>query len=354
MPHTVATRPAGAEVADQKGLSVLESLARAARQIALYGPDHPIAARALQDAWRDTSSATGDHEIVLTVEEHCLLWDGTRAHRGSAHLQRLHQSLRERLVASVRFTGRLDPAGLSRLLLILAEDSTLLISSGGVMRAYGPEGPPGVLVEDLDFTQELRECEASWVELCEEVDPKAVAPLREILESCLHIVRSTSEDGTLAQMRETLAEEPEEGDLLASPLEAIAATIASLLQSAGEIAIHLGSAQRQAWESSILRQFDALGPHWSAHIFRAATVVTPGSPDILALLARQLETGRCVAMILDYPGGIVTERSEGLSLALRRDHAPRPARCRDERQPVRGGHQGPPRGRREKHAPGRA
>ena len=318
MSNAVAVRPTAVELADQKGLSVLESLARAARQIALYGPEHPIAARALQDAWRELAAEANAGEAVLGVEEEGLLWKGKQARGGSAHLRRLHEALRERLVARVRFTSRLEVAGLSRLLLILAEDSKLLISSGGVMRAYGPEGPPGLLVEDVDFTQEFQASASSWMEICEEVDPVSVAPLREILESCLHIVRSASEEQTLAQMRLTLAEEPSREDEIASPVTAIASTIAALIQSAGEIAIHTGSAHRNAWEGTILHQLETLGSRWCAHIFRAPVAITPGSPDILSLLARTMELERCVSLILDYPGAIATERSEGLSLALRR------------------------------------
>jgi len=318
MRNAVTVRPTTVELVDQKGLSVLEGLARAARQIALYGPEHPIAARALQDAWRELAAEANAGEAVLEVAEETLLWNGKQARGGSLHLGRLHEGLRERLVACVRFTSRLDVVGLSRLLLILAEDSKLLISSGGVMRAYGPEGPPGILVEDVDFTQELQASASSWVEICEEVDPTAVGPLREILESCLHVVRSASEEQTLAQMRETLAAEPSLDDETTSPVAAIASTIAALIQSAGEIAVHTGSAHRNEWESSILRQLEALGPRWSAHIFRAPVAITPGSPDILSLLTRAMELERCVSLLLDYPGAIVTERSESLSLALRR------------------------------------
>ncbi len=318
MRNAVAARPSAVELADQKGLSVLESLARAARQIALYGPEHPIAARALQDAWRELAAEANAGEAVLGVGEEALLWNGKQARGGSAHLGRLHEGLRERLVACVQFTSRLEVAGLSRFLLILAEDSKLLISAGGVMRAYGPEGPLGILVEDVDFTQELQASASAWAGICEEMDPTAVGPLREILESCLHVVRSASEEQTLAQMRGVLAEEPSLAEETASPVAAIASTIAALIQSAGEIAVHTGSAHRNAWESAILRQLEALGPRWGAHIFRAPVAITPGSPDILSLLAQAMDLERCVSLILDCPGAIVTERSEGLALALRR------------------------------------
>jgi hypothetical protein len=122
----------------------------------------------------------------------------------------------------------------------------------------------------------------------------------------------------MEQMREVLSEDPAEPSDTDSPVGVIASTIAALVQSAGEIAIHTGSAHRQAWENSILRQFEALGSRWTSHIFRAPATMAQGSPDILSLLARQMNQARCISLILEYPGGIVTERSEGLSLALRR------------------------------------
>ena len=44
---------------NQTGTATLESLARTARQVALYGPNHPIAADSFEQACRDLEGVDG-------------------------------------------------------------------------------------------------------------------------------------------------------------------------------------------------------------------------------------------------------------------------------------------------------
>ncbi len=320
MMRTSATaQPAEAASGERSGLLAVEALARAARQVALYGPDHPIADSALHEAWRELSSEANRVETELRVDESGLRWNRSPLVGGSNHVGRLHQALRDRMVAVLKFRAALEVAELTRLLQVLAEDPQLLLSSGGVMQAFGPEGGGGLLVEDLDFSRNVQECESAWIEVCQEIDPEAVEPLRRILETCLHLVRSTGEHRTLEEIR-AASDDPVlfDGQDAASPTEAIATLIASLIQSAGEIAQHTGSTNLQRWQESILLQLEALGPHWSAFIFRAPVATSDGSPDVLARLTHQMSFERRIALVLDYPGSIVTERSEGLALLLQR------------------------------------
>ena len=59
-------------------------------------------------------------------------------------------------------------------------------------------------------------------------------------------------------------------------MEAVAGSIAALLQAAGEIAAHSSSATLQQWQAGILHYLKVLGTHWSAFIFHAPVTVDPG------------------------------------------------------------------------------
>jgi HEAT repeat protein len=317
MPGAAATQPVTG-AAEHEGLVVLEKLARAARQISLYGPEHAMAAEALTAARDGLAEAAEEGPVEVLVTEEGLLWNRSPVPAGSALLQRLHMTLRERLVAALRFTPHLEPPDLVRLLLLLAEDAVQVLASGGVMRVFVCESA-GIVVEDIDFSQEMRECEAAWVKQCAEVDPEAAETLRELLQSCLRIVRTSRRERSLKPLREALAARPAVTDEPVEPADAIAGAAASLIQSAGEVILEEEEeARRESWGASLLGHLEALGPQWTARIFRAPAPGGLGGPDVLAVLARRMSVEQCVSIVLDYPGGIATERSAGLSLALRR------------------------------------
>ncbi len=91
-----------------------------------------------------------------------------------------------------------------------------------------------------------------------------------------------------------------------------------MIQSAGEIAVRTGDANLQAWEDSVLLQLETLGTYWSAFVLRAPTTPAEGYPDVFSQLSDQMAFDRRISLVLDYPGSIVSERSEGLALILRR------------------------------------
>ncbi len=315
----VASRDEGA-TADQEttGLHALEALARAARQTALYGPEHPLAAGALRTAWRELVAEAEQEQAELVVEETGLRWNEADFPVNS-HVQQLHRVLRERMVAGITFTNKLHTSDLARLLQLLSEDPQLLISSGGLMQAFGPGNGRGLLLRDMDFARDLQDCEAAWVEECRKIDPHAVEPIRRILETCLHLVRSVGEHRTMDEVRAALANPGSvESDDLASPTEAVAGLIAGMIQSAGEIATHTGGGNLQAWEDSVLLQLETLGTYWSAFVLRSPATPNEGYEDVFSQLTDHMTFERRISLVLDYPGSIVAERSEGLALILRR------------------------------------
>ena len=324
------------------GSAAIEALARAARQLGLYGTDHPIAETAVREAWRELTAAAERSGVELRVEETGLRWNHEPAPGESSHLQRLHQSLRDRLVATVKFTRTLEASELTRLLVVLAEDPQLLLSAGGVMQAVGPLSAEGLLIEDVDFDRDVRACEGAWIGVCPDLDPEVMDPLRGILESCLHLVRATGESRTLEEIRLAMSElAPADPGDPNSATEAVAGSIAALLQAAGEIAVHTSSANLQQWQVVVLRHLEALGSRWSAFIFRAPVQVSQDNSDMLALLTRQMTFGARIALVLDYPGSIATERPEGLALLLERlfsdpEDAPALARALHDRAVAQG------------------
>jgi hypothetical protein len=306
-----------AEPAGEGHRSALESLARAARQAALYGPAHPMAAESLQDAWRQICDQAAGGAVRLGVAAKGLSWNGRPVVDEAGHTTRLHGALRERFVSSVRFFPGVRLADLTQLLVVLSEDAKLLAASGGVTRALAEVVGPGLVVEDMNFNATVGDGEALWLQTCHNLDPEAARPLRQVLEACLQAVRSAGETKVLDQIRAALSAQG--GDITqdASSMEAVAATTALLIQYAGEVAARAGEEAREQWEQATVQQLEALGPAWNAHIFRAP-IGPDRTTDVLARLARRMDTSQCVAMVLEYPGAIAAERSEGLTRVLKR------------------------------------
>ena len=107
---------------------------------------------------------------TLEVEETDLRWNDA-VFPANPQVRQLHRVLRERMVARITFTGKLHTSDLARLLQLLAEDPQLLLSSGGLMQAFGPGNSRGPLFRDMDFAHDLKDCEAAWVEECRKVHP---------------------------------------------------------------------------------------------------------------------------------------------------------------------------------------
>ena len=305
---------------DQRGISSLEALARAARQVAFYGPDHPVAEAALQDAWREWMEEAAGASTEVRAEEEGLFWNGQRLPPDSGPVGRLLEAMRERLIASITFSPGTGEGDLARLLSLLAQDPGELIAAGGAMRAFNREGA-AIEVEEVDFARQLRESEALWAEACSSLGEETIEALRRIFDECIRTIKLLGDhramDRVLLAMSEAAdpAQVEAEDEEERAVEEIVATRAAQLLQAAGELACFADESYWEGWRARMTEHLAALGREWIARIFRAPASSAPGSPDILTLIALELDPDRCVEAVLGYPGAIFAERWAGRARA---------------------------------------
>jgi len=325
MSNSPRARPVEAAADNQQGIVALESLARGARQVSLYGREHPIAVSALKEACRDLVAESHEGPVEIRAEEKGLLWGGTSLPTHSEHVVRFHAAMRDRLIAVIRFDSDIRPHDLAQLLMLMDEDVERLIAAGGAMRGLAQAGSLSIRIEDIDFTAELRESESAWMESCLELDADASAGMKDILQSCLHTVSALGGDGasdrrqafqlsTDSAFSEAAASTAE----ASAPEEAVATTIARMIQHTGETAKFVDEHHWQAWLDNTAQRLEALGPEWRTRIFRAASDTGRGHLEVLACVARGMDPEACVSLVLDHPDSIRFERSEGLGRVLAR------------------------------------
>ena len=317
--------PPEPETADYGGISALESLARAARQMGLYGLEHPIAKAALERARADLAAEAGDETIVLEAAEDGLLWGGARIVSQVEAVVRLHTQMRQRFLAAIRIDPRADATALAELIAFLGRDAPDSEPLASGVRTFGPPNGPSILVEGVDFARQVRESEAAWLESCRALRAEAVDRLGDVVGACLHTLKSLGEarelDRAEASARELSAaglggeDQPASGR---TAEEAVALRVAELIQQAGETAYGASESMWAMWRDAMVRRVTALPARWRTEIFRAPIAPSLGCPDMLAMIAHQLTEDECVALVMDHPGAIRTERSEGLARLLER------------------------------------
>ncbi len=307
---------------NQAGVAVVESLTRAARQLTLYGPEHPIARAALDDACEVWRARTGEQTGEIRADEGDLLWNGLALPSSSGSVSRMREAMRERLIACIRVDQGADPNDLAQALLLLSRDPQEVFGLGGAMRAYS--GGSSVHVEDIDFTKELRESEAAWLESCEEVDDDAADSFTQIFDCCLRTVRNLGDVRMLSRLRsseETLDSNDLPSDDGSDPAQAtnsVAHRLAHAIQCAGEVALSADEDYWEGWRQNVATLLLSLTPEWRASVFRARAGRGAGRPDMLTLIASRMSSEQCVGIILDFPGAIQSESSRGLARALSR------------------------------------
>jgi hypothetical protein len=325
MRETARARPAADAAGNQGGQAALESLARAARQVSLYGREHPIAVEALGCACRDLMAAAGDKTLGLRVEDDGLMWQGSLLRCEGGPVSRFREAMRERLMAEVWIEPGVGAGELADLLCLLAEDAEEVASSGGPTQRLAERGAGKIRIEEFDFGGTLRESEAMRLESWGQMESQALGPLKRTVESCLRQVRRGAGGGGGAGLGSMLGEldvageeESAAGDVKGARAEALARAVARLIQEGGSAALAGGRASWTAWRQEVARNMAALSPEWSARIFRAPVGESGEELDMLAVLARELEPEQCVSLVLDHPDSIRLERSEGLGRALTR------------------------------------
>lgn len=315
--------PAEARGAEGRGpspASALDELARAARQTSLYGPEHPISREALVCACEALRVETREGPLELQAQREAVLWGGVRMPADAEPVRRLHQGMRERLVAAIRFERGVGAEALAALLGFLSEEGAPA-GGGGEVTALGPQDEPQIWVESVDFARELRESEAAWLESCRLLDAEALEAVRALARVCLRTLKAAGADRALTDLQATLAEFTGPGgdrEAEASPEEAVAGRLAQLVQQAGEAAWVGRGASWQSWRAEVGRALKQLPGRWRAELFRASVVCAPRRPDMLSVLARSMGAQECVSLVLGHPEAVRGERSGRLARVLHR------------------------------------
>jgi hypothetical protein len=234
----------------------------------------------------------------------------------------MHEAMRERLIACIRVDQGADPDDLAQVLSLLSRDPREVFGLGGAMRAY--RGGSSVHVEDVDFTRELRESEATWLETCDEVDGEAADSFTRIFDCCLRTLRNLGDGRMLSRLRSsegTLESDDspsDDGSDSAQTTNAVANRVAHSVQCAGEVALSADEDYWGGWRQNMTALLLSLTPEWRASVFRARSGRGAGRPDMLTLIAGGMSSEQCVEIILDFPGAIQSEPSRGLARALSR------------------------------------
>ena len=301
---------------DQTGTATLESLARTARQVALYGPKHPIAADSLAQACRDLEGAAGGDRLEVRAQADGLIWNGAPLPSRDPNVARFHAAMRDRLIASVEIIPRVRADELARLLLVMASDAEEVAASGGALEVFGPDGGASIRINEVDFTGDVLVTEGIWRQLTAGVDPEETGSLRQLIASCAHSLSPEDAGATAKGAGVAAAEETDREH--ESAQEVVAAGIARLIQTAGEGCYFTDRKKWEEWRDATARQLAGLSPRWRSVVFRAPAGVSSEYPDMLSLLAAQMEESDCVSLVLDHPDSIRAERSDMLALALER------------------------------------
>ena len=316
MTSSARARAPDAASTDSIGIATLETLARTARQVALYGPKHPIAAKALSGACLDLGAAAAGGRLEVQAQADGLLWNGVPLERKEGNVARFHSSMRERLIASIEVSARVREADLAWLLLVLAMDPEELAADGGVGELSGEKPGSTIRVSEVDFSHEVLVSDDVWRRLSEGLDPEETGGLRRLIATC---ARSLEPDEAAAGKTTGAAAAHEVDREKESAEEVVAAGIARLIQQAGETTYFTNHAEWQEWRETMARQLSALNPRWRSTIFRAPVgSLSSECPDMLALVASEMDASDCVSLVLDHPDSIRAERSDMLAIALDR------------------------------------
>lgn len=302
--------------AEGAGTATLETLARTARQVALYGPDHPIAVEALNQACRDLEKAADGGKLVVRAEPDALLWNGTRLAGSDGNVARFGSAMRDRLIASVEITGPVRPSDLAQLLRLLAEDPEELASDAAALEVFQGSAGAGIRITRVDFAGEMLVSEAIWQQLSQGVKPADTGSLRKLIACCasrLHPEEAAATGRAVASSTVLDSDRDEE-----SAEDVVAMGIARLIQHAGEACYFADQQEWQTWRKAMAAQLSSLSRPWRSAVFRAPAGVSSECPDMLSLIAMEMDESDCVSIVMDHPDSIRADRSDMLALALDR------------------------------------
>lgn len=142
----------------QRAAAVARTLVGAARNAALYSPDHPAARAAITRFAGAIASATAGDFITLGIAPDALLVDGEPV-AAEGVVAEAAAYLHARDLLRISFTGRIDDDTLYALLQLLAEDVDAVRARGGIAAAWLALGRAGVEIEAIDYQSMLSEPE---------------------------------------------------------------------------------------------------------------------------------------------------------------------------------------------------
>ena len=313
--------PAGASqfaLAGPGETASLESLARAARQVALYGQEHPMAAEALEHACHAVSVEARGKKLEIRAQEKGLVWNGEELALREGNAARFHAAMRERLIARIDIDPRVQPEELARLLSLLAAELPDAVARAAAFAEFEAHGEGSVRVEEVDFGADVLASEAAWRELRKAMEAEETGALGQLVAFCLRSLQGLEDKGALERVRSLLPKTSSEEGEGRSSAEVVGRAVARIVQEAGEAIYTVSESRWEVWREEMARRVAELSAGTRSRVFRSPCPVSRGLPDMLGLIAQVLNPRHCVSAVLDHPDSIRAERSEGLGLALTR------------------------------------
>lgn len=324
--------------------TALDVFCRAARQVALYTASHPAALAALEDAMTAIEAAlNGRTRATLSLSSDTLLWDGRPLAHRSPSVKELHQRMHQRMIAAVVFHAGIQREDLAALLDVLTRDPRELEQAGGAAKYMQAQAVHHVNVEEVDYSQYLRESEIQWLKTISDETTVGGSAIQHLVGVCLAnagIRQPHDQRGPLAAasrpalvdfglpfvpagLQEAVDREASGAESAAEqtpdipPEDCLAISLANVIQRSGELAAAAPGALNQ-WIEQVAGAVRRLTPPLRARVFRAPVVIAEGAPDFLSEVAKVFTAAEIVNIILAHPEAVVKEPSPQLALLLRR------------------------------------
>jgi len=305
-------------LAGPENTASLEGLARAARQVSLYGRDHPMTAEALERACDAVSAEAGGKKLEVRAQEKGLVWNGKELPLREGNAARFHAAMRERLIAAIEIDPRVQPDELARLLSLLAAELPDAVARAAAFAEFEAHGEGSVRVEEVDFGADMLASEAAWRELRKAMEAEETGALGQLVAFCLRSLRGLGDEEALERVRSRVPKAGGQGGDRGSSDEVAGRAIARIVQEAGEAIYTVSESRWEVWRDEMARRVAELSAGTRSRVFRSPCPVSRGLPDMLGLIAQVLNPRHCVSAVLDHPDSIRAERSEGLGLVLKR------------------------------------
>jgi len=291
--------------------AVLGALARAARLMALYSEEHPLAQEALHgalDALRPVWDATG--EVALTFTDDTLCVNGEPAPRLSLAAT-LAQQLKRLHIVGVVLQPETTSQSLGTLLRILNAQPESVFAEGGPETAL--EDAVGIRLDTVSFKRFQTESDSLQLQALLK-EQASSAGIQELVTTCARYLTEFMSDDEASEY----SFEP--SGLLAGDTAAhrndLGTVLAMIIQRAGEGASRRGQLER--WMQQTVAAVSQLPANVMADCFRAPQVNAPEYPDFLAKIGAQLPLDLAVNAVCNDPQNVPQERSDRLRRALHR------------------------------------